>query len=29
MLFMSKLVLADSNNIDQALEQCLAKPTTV
>lgn len=29
MLFISKLVLADSINIDQTLEQCLAKPTTV
>lgn len=28
-LFISKLVLADNNNIDQGLAQCLAKPTTV
>lgn len=29
MLFISKLVLADSHNIEQSLEQCLGKPTTV
>ncbi|SPP32409.1 hypothetical protein ARAF_2573 [Arsenophonus endosymbiont of Aleurodicus floccissimus] len=29
MLFISKLVLADRHNIEQSLEQCLAKTTTI